>query len=490
VALALDGSNQGSSVSSGTTFSCTLTTTQSNDIIILVIECNSTGSNSVSDIHDGSSVISDGAWTFIASSYNTADGPNLPLIVYYAVAPTPLSSATITVTMSGAVDFGEVAAFGISGANTLTPLDNNGSLPATISGSATDPLSVSTNNPNDFIFGAYRTNTASPTSGSGWTQIIGNSYMLIEYQTVSSNQSGLSVTIGTGAGSANGGVATAIMGAGVFVARQNPEIEQIPLRWPPFDQPLPILARHTRLLTPPIIPFIPHVVVQRPIPPPFDQQLPVLRRLPSPALLGRITNAYWISTEQGDILNPLPSNFAYGPNPIADLPIADNDIGFPAAPPTVAWQNPFVKMISAIWPPLDRQLPIVRGPIHPTILATLNATLLTTEQGDTDVFSASIHSNAVLATTESGDTDVFSATTYSNAVLAAKELGDLDALAAYSIPFSEAFMATSEQGDVSEALGIVYWWYNLSPTTVVESQPDVLYRKDLVHTVNINSSSA
>ena len=78
----------------------------------------------------------------------------------------------------------------------------------------TDPLSITTTHANTMVIGSFRMNsTSTPTQGTGYTIISGANFLLSEYQIFSSTQSGLSVTIGTGAGDANGCIADALVAA-------------------------------------------------------------------------------------------------------------------------------------------------------------------------------------------------------------------------------------------------------------------------------------
>ena len=128
--------------------------------------------------------------------------------VYYAIASSALAGVVITAPDTSS-SYTQAVVFAVSGYNTSTPFDTNGSVPA--SGSA-DPISISTTETNTFIFGAFGGSQANFTPGSGWSLIASptNGYFLVEYQIVSSAQTGLSVDIGTGAGQGSGAYADAI----------------------------------------------------------------------------------------------------------------------------------------------------------------------------------------------------------------------------------------------------------------------------------------
>jgi hypothetical protein len=195
--LSLDGS--ANNFGSGTSISTTLTTTNANDVIIVGVAVNDTTITSVFG----------GGLTWNLRAQNGASG--FPIYEWYAIAPSPLSGVTITVNFAGSAGFTAISAFGISGASTSSPFDTHSGIPVT---GNPDPLSISTSNANDFIFGLFRMgSTASPTSGSGWTQIPTAVFQLSEYQIVSTPQTSLGVTIGTGVGDASGGIGDAVVKA-------------------------------------------------------------------------------------------------------------------------------------------------------------------------------------------------------------------------------------------------------------------------------------
>lgn len=220
MALALDGSahnNSGGASSLG----ASLTTTNTNDIIIAVATVNGGPVTSVSG----------GGLTWAKKASGTSDGGSSQFLeLWYAVAAGTLSGTTITVNQTSS-SYITIDVFAISGADTATIWDGAA---VTGSGAGCDPLSISTTNANAFIIGAYRENSASnPTEGAGFTKISGADFQLAEYKVVSSTQSGLSVTQGTGAGTANAGIAVAVIqAAGAAPPPYNP--------WP---QRAPILAQ-------------------------------------------------------------------------------------------------------------------------------------------------------------------------------------------------------------------------------------------------------
>lgn len=199
--LSLDGSN-----SSGLTLlspTVTLTTTKTNDVIVIFAASNGGPVISVS----GSSL---GAFTLRAR--NTVGGNDAT--EWYAVASGVLSSETITLTNTSP-GFTSIFAFGVNGAKTSAPWDTNASLPKLASGGgASDPITVSTTALNTIVFGGFRTGSVpTPTNGAGYTNIapLTAGFALAEYQIFAAAQTNLSITLTTGAGNANGSIGDAIV---------------------------------------------------------------------------------------------------------------------------------------------------------------------------------------------------------------------------------------------------------------------------------------
>ena len=208
-ALGQDGSVH-KNVTTGSSTTLTLTTSNANDIIVMVATINDSATGpSVSSITSSNTT----GWARRTSANVTAI-PQESIDIWYGTAANALSSEVITVNWSGTVTFVTIDIFGISGADTTTKSDSNASCPVSNSTLNTDST-ISTSNANDFIIGAYRfSGTANPTQGSGWTKISGANFQLAEYKIVSATQSSLDITIGTGNADNNGGVADAIIQAG------------------------------------------------------------------------------------------------------------------------------------------------------------------------------------------------------------------------------------------------------------------------------------
>ncbi len=194
--LSIDGTPIEANSSAATT-SITLTTTKTNNIIILVIETNG----------GPISTVSGGGLTWARRAQNSAGTTNIE--TWWALASSILSGVTITVTPT-TTNFTTVIGFAVNGAKTSSPFDGTA---VTVSGIPSDPISISTTAANTMIIGAFRfAGTSNPTAGSGFTGLALNAdFALAEYQIVSAPQAGLSVTVGTGVGNSNGGIADAIV---------------------------------------------------------------------------------------------------------------------------------------------------------------------------------------------------------------------------------------------------------------------------------------
>lgn len=207
MALAIDGSVHGNAASS-VSLAVNLTTTQSNDYIIVAIEANTGPVVSVSSVALGS-------FTRMAASA----GFSFVEEVWYKFSSGILTADTITVTQNG-IDFITVDAFGVSGSGQISAVFDSGG-PQTTAGA--DPLSITTTNPNTMVVGCFRPNNANPTAGAGFTQLSGADWHLVEYKLLSTAQT-LSCTIGTGAGTCNGvivfGIVTAVVGGPILGANQ------------------------------------------------------------------------------------------------------------------------------------------------------------------------------------------------------------------------------------------------------------------------------
>lgn len=167
-----------------------------------------------------SSVTSTSSLTF---TLRATCGGDYPIEEWVAVAAAQLTNEVITVNYSAATTFSQANAFGISGGNTSTKYDSNGSLPATSTADAN--LSISTSNANTLIIGGFRIVNGVPNApGGSWTVLSPGttSYFLTFYQIASATQSGLTVPKGAG-NTTNGALADAFIEAGAAVLDEDGE---------------------------------------------------------------------------------------------------------------------------------------------------------------------------------------------------------------------------------------------------------------------------
>lgn len=162
--MRLDGVAVGNSYSCGTsscfslcsshqncTASATLTTTNANDVIVVIAQCGifaNCGSNfpTPSSVDNITSIVDDAGHTWtLRAAYTPPHGR--PIWEYFTVADSPLSSDRISVTWSGSnVNVG-FTAIGVSGANTQHPWDPSRKLPAeqALASGCTDPRTCTIN---------------------------------------------------------------------------------------------------------------------------------------------------------------------------------------------------------------------------------------------------------------------------------------------------------------------------------------------------------
>jgi hypothetical protein len=196
----------------------TLTTTKPNDLIVIVPVYNAPGGTFVTSVTGGGLTFAHRATGGDAD----AGGAN-NIEEWWAVAPTVLNAVTFTVNFNqsnvGAPEgpYTQLMAIGIAGANTAAPFDVNANLPIQVylTNLPTDPVSVNTSYiSSEMILGMFR--AVAPTAGPGFTTAITGTNTIIEYDVVSSAQTGLSVGLTVGAGSSNGGIVDAIVSASSY----------------------------------------------------------------------------------------------------------------------------------------------------------------------------------------------------------------------------------------------------------------------------------
>jgi RHS repeat-associated protein len=202
--------------SSGSSNSCSmsLTTTHSNDIIVVIQAADSSGGvgqfAAVTDTnalawHNRAQVCS---WTSGTCSGDNGAGTASAISEDYAIASSPLTSDSITCKQTGNTNAKvSCVAFAISGANMASPFDSNsGPLCVGESGNGvtgtTFSCALSTSNANDLILGgaASAAGSGTITMGSGFSTVKcnfpdGDGNACAEDKSVSSKQSGLSVSM-------------------------------------------------------------------------------------------------------------------------------------------------------------------------------------------------------------------------------------------------------------------------------------------------------
>jgi hypothetical protein len=182
VGLTIDGTANVAN-GSGTSQTITLTTSHSNDVIILMSESNGSSSGTVI------SGISDTAGLTWARRKTNAVG-ELALEEWYATSASPLSSDSITVSYNASTTYIELTAFGINGSHPAAPFDTNVSLPGS---GASGNGSITTSNANDMLIALFR--QAGATCGtSGFTTVTPGSFSCSQTLVVSATQSGLTIT--------------------------------------------------------------------------------------------------------------------------------------------------------------------------------------------------------------------------------------------------------------------------------------------------------
>lgn len=178
--------------SSGTTLPAMTITTTTGCLLLCFIEVNTVAVQSIANT---------AGLTWASRAISTGSNH---LELWYATAPAPLTGDQITVTCNGTITFAAAQVVAVSGTH-ATPFDSS-------STAASGTVSFTTTAANCLLIAGYRIATANPTAGAGWTQTCGQNFLLVEYRTVTTTQSGLVATITTGDTLENGGIAAAIKG--------------------------------------------------------------------------------------------------------------------------------------------------------------------------------------------------------------------------------------------------------------------------------------
>lgn len=230
--LALDHSVTANASSGATLALPGLTTTNTNVVAVVFVLLNgSAAAVTVSSITDTAGL----TWTLRTRLSAAGGDAKQSVEEWWATSASALSSNVITLNLAGTMVFATASAFGISGADTTTPFDVNGSLPSSSATNNSTSVTLSTTAANTMVLGCFREGSAgSPTAGTGYTQILGANFMLTEYQIFTSAQTSLAVTQTTGSGTSNGIVADAVQQASAVAA---------PIPYQPWYQRASILAQ-------------------------------------------------------------------------------------------------------------------------------------------------------------------------------------------------------------------------------------------------------
>lgn len=221
MALALDGSaiisEDGATASQISIQSPGITTSNTNDIIVVVVLLvdpnNLASAGVVSSVATLAGTGTVGSFTKRKSIATSSLGANFAdFEIWWALASTTLTGKTFRVNLSQTPDTSFATAFAVSGADTVTPWDTNGSLPATLVQSTSGiptVTGVSTSNANTMLLGFCAEPIASVnTAGSGYNliqqhQASGTSItstLGAQDKIVSSTQSSISVAFGSTSG--------------------------------------------------------------------------------------------------------------------------------------------------------------------------------------------------------------------------------------------------------------------------------------------------
>ncbi len=225
---ALDGTNYATQGTPTATIAASLTTTSTNDVIIVIVF----GQNTATGTYQTPSVSDSVALSWHARTslqeVSVAGGYSLFSEIFYAIAPSALSGDTITVTWDSApTHYAVLQVFGVSGANTASPFDAEAGPGEFATGAY---ASVASSNANDFIYGMELTAvTGSPTAGSGFTGIesgVGGTFAS-EYKVVSAIQSALGMTYSNAGSDTDGAWGDAIEGAAVPITGANVYVRNV-----------------------------------------------------------------------------------------------------------------------------------------------------------------------------------------------------------------------------------------------------------------------
>jgi hypothetical protein len=202
MALTINGSGATAVASGTTSVAATITTPATNNIILAYTHCeNPAAQRTVSGVSGGGLT-----WARRAQFLNSS-APWSTNEVWWAAAPAALTSQTITVTFSAAIDDCSLQLIAVNGVlNLVSPWDTNGSLPATGVGPGT-PVSrnISTTAANTMLLGFTGDATSNvPATGTGFTLLYTTansgganfSFTKSQYQVFTSAQTNYAATFG------------------------------------------------------------------------------------------------------------------------------------------------------------------------------------------------------------------------------------------------------------------------------------------------------
>ena len=162
VPLGLDGHGMGPNSGSGFSASVSVTTSDRDDLIVVMMTCNP--GTITAGVSDSASL----TWNtrLTAGSLGNRDGAE-----YWAAAPTPLSSDAVTVAFTGTTSGCELAYLAIDGANLASPFDQSPAEPAIFDGNSPVACTMTTSGANDALFGVAMQGGIIPSPGvpTGWT---------------------------------------------------------------------------------------------------------------------------------------------------------------------------------------------------------------------------------------------------------------------------------------------------------------------------------
>lgn len=209
---AIDGPSVTTSTQTGgTTGTISLTTAATNEVALLFIEVGTTGAAITTGVSGGGLT-----WTKRKSVINTTLAYALTE-VWSAPVPSIVAGATITVTTSGTMDDMALVIAAFSGCSAQI-FDSDASLPAgpVTTGTSTIPITINTTQTDDMVLGILGTNASNvgavsvdggalftqlaKVSNTGGTHFAG---LVVQWNTYTSPQSGLSFSFGGTAGTAS-----------------------------------------------------------------------------------------------------------------------------------------------------------------------------------------------------------------------------------------------------------------------------------------------